>query len=178
MFKVGDIVERIGSDTTRINGVKIGDICEVIEIKYCSFILKRLKDGFTDDYQHSASYLKLVENKTNKKEEIKMNKELTLPKRYIIKKDATVLIWENGEKTIVKRTNEDNFDKRLGFLYAYFQKTSGLSRNKANKYIEELVEEKTKEQIKEEKIMKRINDMIDTLVKQGILEKDTTEILE
>jgi RNase P subunit RPR2 len=72
-----------------------------------------------------------------------------LPTRYIINDDATILFWSDGDKTIVKKTKNDTYDKRLGFLYAYFQKTSGLSRSKANKYIENLVEIKNKNQIRE-----------------------------
>lgn len=72
-----------------------------------------------------------------------------LPLRYIINDDATILFWFDGDKTIVKKTQDDNYDKRLGFLYAYFQKTSGLSKNKANKYLENLVETKKQNQIKE-----------------------------
>lgn len=62
-----------------------------------------------------------------------------LPERYIINKDATILFWKNGEKTIIKRSKNDNFDKRLAFLTAYFQHHCGLSKNKANKYIDDLI---------------------------------------
>lgn len=64
-----------------------------------------------------------------------------IPKRYIINKDATILFWEDGEKTIVKLSDGDKYDKRLGFLIAYFQKHSGLSRSKANKFLDNLEEE-------------------------------------
>ena len=76
------------------------------------------------------------------------NKEMTieksknkLPKKYIINKGATILFWEDDTKTIVKRNKEDEHNPRLAFLTAYFQKNSGLSRNKANKYLDSLVEE-------------------------------------
>ena len=77
----------------------------------------------------SFSYSKTAENK--------------LPKKYIInkKKKTTVLLWEDDTKTIVKVSKNDKYDKKLGFLTAYFQKHSGLSRNKANKYLDELEEE-------------------------------------
>ena len=67
----------------------------------------------------------------------KINK---LPKRYIINKGATILFWNDDEtdKTIVKRCKEDEFNKRLGFLTAYFQYHSGLSKTQANKYLSEL----------------------------------------
>lgn len=64
-----------------------------------------------------------------------------LPDRYIINKGATILFWEDGTKTIVKRSKDDEYNKRLGFLTAYFQKHSGLTKNQANKYLAELVDE-------------------------------------
>lgn len=64
-----------------------------------------------------------------------------LPKKYIINKNATILFWKNGGKTIVKRSKDDEYNKRLGFLTAFFQKHSGLSKNQANKYLANLEEE-------------------------------------
>lgn len=64
-----------------------------------------------------------------------------IPERYIINKGATILFWKDGSKTIVKKSKDDKYDKRLGFLTAYFQKHSGMSKNKANKYLDELAEE-------------------------------------
>ena len=70
----------------------------------------------------------------------KEEKKEKLPKRYIINKGATILFWNDDEtdKTIVKRCKEDEFNKRLGFLTAYFQYHSGLSKTQANKYLSEL----------------------------------------
>lgn len=67
-----------------------------------------------------------------------------LPQRYIINKNAGVLFWQDGTKTIVRRTKGDKHDKRVAFLTAYFQKMSGLSKNQANKYLDSLVEEDEK----------------------------------
>lgn len=83
------------------------------------------------------------------KEDIKQTKnlfdvahsKLEKPKKYIINKGATILFWEDGTKTIVKRGENDEYDKVKGFLWAYFQKHSGLSRTKANKYLNSLVDE-------------------------------------
>lgn len=72
------------------------------------------------------------------KKEVGCNK---LPSRYIINKNATILFWEDGSKTVVKRCEDDKYDKRLGFLIGYFQKNSGLSKTKANKFLRDLVEE-------------------------------------
>ena len=61
-----------------------------------------------------------------------------VPERYIINTNATIIFWKDGDKTIVKRTKDDDFNARLGFLTAYFQKHSGMSRTQANKYLSNL----------------------------------------
>ena len=65
-----------------------------------------------------------------------------LPKNYIINDGATILFWKDGTKTIVKRSKDEKFDKRLGFLTAYFQKHCGMSKTKANKFLDNLEVEK------------------------------------
>lgn len=64
---------------------------------------------------------------------------LGLPSKYIINENAAILFWEDGEKTIVKKSADDVFDKRIAFLTAYFQRHSGLSKTKANKFLKELI---------------------------------------
>ena len=61
-----------------------------------------------------------------------------LPEHYIINNGATILFWKDGTKTIVKRSKDEKFDKRLGFLTAYFQKHCGMSKTKANKFLDNL----------------------------------------
>ena len=66
-----------------------------------------------------------------------------LPVRQVINKGATILFWADGDKTIVRRSKDDKFDKTKGFLWAYFLKHCGMSRTKANKFLENLeVEDK------------------------------------
>ena len=72
--------------------------------------------------------------------------EYDLPYKYIINKGATILFWDEDDeddKTIVKLSKSDKFDKRIGFLTAYFQHHSGMSKTQANKYLDNLeVEDK------------------------------------
>ena len=63
---------------------------------------------------------------------------IKLPKHYIINDGATILFWKDGTKTVVKRSKDEKFDKRLGFLTAYFQKHCGMSKTKANKFLDNL----------------------------------------
>ena len=72
-----------------------------------------------------------------------------LPERYIINKNATILFWENGEKTVVKRCADDEFNPRLAFLTAFFQHYVDMSKNKANKYLANLQVEVKKEEPKQ-----------------------------
>lgn len=74
----------------------------------------------------------------------KSNKVLTpLPTKYILNQDACILFWSDGDKTIVKKAEDDMQDPVKGFLWAYFQKQSGLSKTKANKYLREIDNQNT-----------------------------------
>lgn len=77
------------------------------------------------------------------KEMIK-NIKVRLPKSYIINENAGILFWQDGDKTVVKRTADDKPNKRIAFLTAYFQKMSGLSKNQANKFLDSLKTEEEK----------------------------------
>ena len=68
-----------------------------------------------------------------------VRKRKSLPTRYIINENAVILFWDDGSKTIVKRGRNEPNDPIKGFLWAYFQKNSGMSKTKANKYLSELV---------------------------------------
>lgn len=43
-------------------------------------------------------------------------------KKYIINNNATIIFWDDDTKTISKRHRGDNFDKEIGFLFAYYYK--------------------------------------------------------
>lgn len=64
-----------------------------------------------------------------------------MPEKYIINRNATILFWKDGTKTIIKKTSADEYNKKLAFLIAYFQKNSGLSKSQANKYLDNLKDE-------------------------------------
>lgn len=76
---------------------------------------------------------------------IKVNREYffdfiktTQVKKYIINKKATIIYFEDGSKTVVKRKDGDEFNEKLAFLTAYFQHCSGMSKTKANKFLQNL----------------------------------------
>lgn len=64
----------------------------------------------------------------------------SLPSKKIINKDACILFF-GDRKYIVRRMDGDKSDPEKAFLLAYFLAKSGLSRTKANKYIENIRQE-------------------------------------
>lgn len=68
-----------------------------------------------------------------------------MPTKYIINDNATILYFEDGSKTVVKKCEDDEFNARLGFLTAFFQHYCGMTKNKANKYLANLSKEKKKD---------------------------------
>ena len=96
-----------------------------------------------------------------KKEEVNLSEtkeKVELPERYIINENATILFFKNGEKTVVKRCADDEFNPRLAFLTAFFQHYCGKSRNKANKYLANLQIEETKEKEKKQRKPKHMKE--------------------
>ena len=61
------------------------------------------------------------------------------------KKATTIMFGETA--TVVKCGKGDKYDRRIGFLEAYFQATCNMSKNKALKYLNEIVKDK---EVKEE----------------------------
>jgi len=55
------------------------------------------------------------------------------PKKIIFSGRATIIIWEDETKTIVKKSDNDNYDREKAVLMAYFQKSIGLTKSQASK---------------------------------------------
>ena len=62
----------------------------------------------------------------------------TLPRKWVINGPATILFWEDGTKTIVKCNEKDEFDAQKGYLMAYFEKWTGLSKHQIAKIMDEI----------------------------------------
>ena len=73
----------------------------------------------------SSLYFETEEGILRKKMAELEGKQVELPKRYIINNSACILFWKNGEKTVVKRCADDEFNPRLAFLTAFFQHYCG-----------------------------------------------------
>lgn len=56
------------------------------------------------------------------------------------KKKATTL-GTTDKRFVTVKAGKEKYDRRIGFLEAYFQAYSGLSKTAANKYLEEIVKD-------------------------------------
>ena len=65
-----------------------------------------------------------------------------LPRKVIFndKKKATTLLY-GDEATVVKACKGDKYDKEKGFLMAFFQKQTRLSKTQAKKYLKKITEQ-------------------------------------
>lgn len=132
-FKVGDLVRIVGNSC--LHKFEIGETARIIAINNShSYKAEHLdeRDWWNIDENDAV----LVNKKT---ESMSVLRGL---ERYIIKEDACIVFWKDGSKTIVKKMAKAKHNKELAFLTAYFQKHSGLSKTKANKFLSELEETK------------------------------------
>ena len=61
-----------------------------------------------------------------------------LPRKWVINGPATILFWEDGTKTIVKCNQDDEFDAQKGYLMAFFEKITGMSKHQIAKLMDEI----------------------------------------
>lgn len=60
------------------------------------------------------------------------------PKKVIFNGPATIVLWQDGTKTVVKRFEDDEYDWRMAIIWCILKKIFG-SFNKANKYLEKFI---------------------------------------
>lgn len=128
-YKVGDLIKIIGN--SNYHGFKIGEVVRIIDLGKTSYKAEFLDGHYT--YFVRECDIVLV----NGSRSVLVDLE-----RYIIKEDACIVFWKDGSKTVVKKMADAEHNKELAFLTAYFQKHSGLSKTKANKFLSDLEETK------------------------------------
>ena len=62
-----------------------------------------------------------------------------LPDEVYFQDAIETVVIKYGDKTTTVSTHDDEYDRRFGFLLAYFQANCGLSKNKANKFLDNLM---------------------------------------
>lgn len=58
---------------------------------------------------------------------------ISKPKKVIFNNPATIVIWNDGTKTISKCSENDTFDKMKGFLTCYYKKISDTTNSQFSK---------------------------------------------
>ena len=58
--------------------------------------------------------------------------------QVIFNAPATIVIWKDKTKTVVKTSKDDTFNPEVGFLRAFFEKQSGMTKTKVRKFIESI----------------------------------------
>lgn len=132
VYRDVDFYHRVNGSHGRVFGL---DIRIDNSIDDFTFVIRETRDLARDLNDHvldASIYFNFDVDRIN---------DLRLPQHYIINNGATILFWDDGTKTIVKRAKDDTFDPVKSFLWAYFQKHSGLSKTKANKYLRKLDKE-------------------------------------
>ena len=74
---------------------------------------------------------------------------LPKPKKIIFHDPATIVFWEDGTKTVVKKTENDTDDREKAVMFAILKKVCG-SRGNMNRYLKSFKEDKSNEEKKEE----------------------------
>lgn len=60
-----------------------------------------------------------------------------MPKKIIFNRPATIVIWDDGTKTVVKQSKYDNYDYEKGFAMCVVEKVFGDKRNAIRKMVDE-----------------------------------------
>jgi acyl carrier protein len=108
-----------------------------------NYLYKKFKEGIENMNYKPFIYADWGMNFTNK------NKTLPEIKQVIFNPPATIIIWRDNSKTIVKMHNED-YDEEKGFAMAILKKLFG-GRNQYMKYIKNATRQEQKKEIKKEK---------------------------
>lgn len=124
--------------TINSNGITIGKPITIEHNVYNGKNLKIAADPTEyEPYKPKKSiwdkYCEVVE-----KQEQERRLKKILPRKWVINGPATILFWQDGTKTIVKCNKDDEFDAQKGYLMAFFEKTTGMSKHQIAKLMDEI----------------------------------------
>lgn len=124
-FRIGDIVERIECDNRYSSGRVLykGSICKVIEIYDDDDYMTVEFDG-EEYWDCGTRYFKLVSS--------------SKIKQVIFNPPATIILWNDNTKSVVKCQDGEPYDAEKGFALAYLKKLLG-NDNTFNKEIHKWV---------------------------------------
>lgn len=126
-FEVGDIVTGVPGNRYLVTNDKC--IMKVEKVSINGMTLSKVSGNIVwrnDTYvvDNSTRLFKLID-------EERMGKEMMKIKKVIYNGPATIVLWENGTKTVVKCNNEP-FDKEKGLAMAISKKVLGNTGNYCN----------------------------------------------
>ena len=122
---------------------------------------KKINDDFLDAIRYYYDDLETVENDL---ESIELRVDIPgMIDRVIFNDPATIILWNDGSKTVVKRSDDDVWDSEKGFCMAVIKKlygnTSFIKRfMEQEEEIQILTVEEACENLK--KFSKKLNDII------------------
>lgn len=124
--------------TINSNGITIGKPITIEHNVYNGKNLKIAADPTEyEPYElHKSIWDKYCEAVEKQEQERRLKK--ILPRKWVINGPATILFWQDGTKTIVKCNEDDEFDAQKGYLMAFFEKTTGMSKHQIAKLMDEI----------------------------------------
>jgi len=136
----------------------------------------------TTDFKHGPGNPSQLCKVLQKCSGVKKATDKKLYKKVHYNPPMTVVIWNDDTKTLVKATDNEQFDPERGFLQAFYEKHSGLSKTKGNKVLHKLRDEyedqypKVEEE-SESRIIERVKIRIKRL-EELLTDKDQSTTLE
>ena len=175
-LKVGDKV-RVKKDL-KVGFMEVDGMCvQVNEYMYglrgeyltISTILN--EDGDYDFYTCENGWLwaiSMIDKIIPSSNKLKIKLEPSEFGNVIFNHRTVVLKSDNGDKTVVTATEGDEYNSQFGFLMAYFQRESGLSKTQTAKFMKSLKDEyirqiKTQNKKQAKKQAKKEANIIDEL---------------
>lgn len=68
------------------------------------------------------------------------NLSVTGIKEIMFRGSATIVFWDDGTKTVVRKGEDDNYDREKAVLWAFCIKHCGSSKTKVKKELKTLIE--------------------------------------
>lgn len=134
-FRVGDTVRRIMFDNVYWDGrrLNVGDVGEVVNVQYNEWT-----NGYYEELIDVCVNDVVYENCDPEYFELDVTKCKVAIKDVIFNPPATIILWNDGTKSVVKCQNGEPYDAEKGFALAYLKKLLG-NDNTFNKEINKWV---------------------------------------
>ena len=85
-------------------------------------------------------------------------------KKVIFNKPATIVIWEDGEKTVVKCGEKDEYDEEKGLAMAIVKRLCGNKGRYNEEFKKWIPERQTKKQSAKEKLMQAADEYVKSVM--------------